>query len=127
MGGATYSRGYRATILVVDDEVSLRGIMVRALRDAGYRVLGAGDGLEALRLIADAGTIDLVITDIGMPRMDGRTLAAQLLASEASARMLFISAQPPEDFPLPGPFLEKPFTPSTLAATVTGMLAAAPR
>jgi two-component system chemotaxis response regulator CheY len=58
------------TVLVVDDSVSLRQVLAIALRGGGYDVLEAGDGAAALELL-DGRTIDLVISDVNLPRMDG--------------------------------------------------------
>ena len=127
MGAPAYSRGFRATILVVDDEPRLRALMVRSLKEVGFRVLSAADGIEALAILDEAGPIDLLVTDIGMPGVDGRMLAAQFVAYEAHAPTLFISARVPEGPPLPGAFLAKPFSPAALAATAAEMLAAARR
>ena len=65
-----------ATVLVVEDEAAVREIAVAILRDLGYRVLEAADGEEGLRVFGDhMGAIDLLLTDIQMPIMDGIALA----------------------------------------------------
>ncbi|MBP9212519.1 MAG: PAS domain S-box protein, partial [Bacteroidetes bacterium] len=66
-----------ATILIVDDEEMLREILVESLREEGYEMLAASDGLDALRVYAEHGSrISLVITDLGMPNMGGEELFA---------------------------------------------------
>ena len=67
------------TVLVADDEESLRGATARLLRRAGYEVVEAGDGVEALQAIEDQGSsIDVVLSDVTMPRMTGTQLAERL-------------------------------------------------
>lgn len=111
------------TILVVDDEPAARRVMARALSESGFRVLLARDGLDALRAIGeDGGAIDLVVTDLSMPHMDGRVLAAQLVAHEAHVPVLFVGT-PTDPRRVPGPFLPKPFSPLVLSARVRALLA----
>ena len=72
----------------------VRSLAVEALKLKGYRVLDAGDGREALRLAQGAGDIDLLITDVVMPRMTGRELADKLRHDGAAAPVLFMSGYP---------------------------------
>jgi CheY-like chemotaxis protein len=111
------------TVLVVDDDRRLRALMVRALTAKGYRALEAGDGMEALEQLAADPDIELVVTDIVMPRMNGVELARQLAAS-ARTRLLFVSAFGQEYTELPAPLLEKPFSPAALLAEVDRLLEA---
>ena len=84
--------GGRETVLFVEDEVALRDLMHRVLAKGGYTVLAAGDGLEALTLVeAHPGRIDLVVTDVVMPRMSGPELATRLRAREPGVRLLYVS------------------------------------
>ncbi|MGE5092160.1 MAG: response regulator, partial [Bacillota bacterium] len=69
---------FKRTALVVDDDPGICRIVERALTEAGFRVLVAGDGREALRLLGDADEIAIIIADLEMPRLDGRNLAAHL-------------------------------------------------
>ncbi|HEY7564712.1 MAG TPA: response regulator, partial [Acidimicrobiia bacterium] len=79
-------------ILVVDDESTLREIIVRSLQAEGYRVIEAADGLQALALLdQDEPDIALVITDIRMPRMDGYELAERITVRPTPLPMIFIS------------------------------------
>jgi CheY-like chemotaxis protein len=65
-------------VLVVDDVESVRRLTRRVLEYAGHRVLEAGDGVEALARLAENATVELVITDLRMPNMDGWELATRL-------------------------------------------------
>jgi two-component system OmpR family response regulator len=111
------------TVLVVEDDPSLRALMVRTLSAKGYRALEASDGIEALERLAADPDIELVVTDIVMPRMNGVELAQQLVAS-ARARLLFVSAFGEEYTELPGALLEKPFSQAALLAQVERLLEA---
>lgn len=66
------------TILIVDDSSSLRTVVKMALTRAGYEVLEAGDGLEGLARLEQAGRVHLVVSDVNMPRMDGISFLKQL-------------------------------------------------
>jgi signal transduction histidine kinase len=80
------------TILVVEDEQSLRDALVERLQDLGYQVLAAGDGASAIDLLARReGGVDLLLTDVVMPRMDGATLAAKILDGYPGAKVLYMS------------------------------------
>jgi CheY-like chemotaxis protein len=109
------------TVLVVEDDPTLRALMVRTLSDKGYRALEASDGVEALERLAADPDIELVVTDIVMPRMNGVELAQQLVAS-ARTRLLFVSAYGEDYTELPASLLEKPFSPAALIAEVDKLL-----
>ena len=88
----------QATILVVDDEVELRRLIVRQLRIEGYKVLEAGYGMEALAVAASSpAPIDLVLSDIRMPGMPGTELAQRLLAEHPGLQVVLMSAHPIDD------------------------------
>jgi two-component system, cell cycle sensor histidine kinase and response regulator CckA len=107
-----------ATVLVVDDDAGLRAVLARALAHAGYQVLTAADGEEALALAGTLiGRLALVITDIRMPVMDGLTLAGHLAHLPSPPPVLFISGYA-EGHEVPGPCLKKPFGPATLVEAV---------
>jgi PAS domain S-box-containing protein len=99
------------TILVAEDDELLREMVRSVLTSAGYRVLPAGSGEEALALAGThEGPIHLLITDLVMPRIGGRELAARLAAARPETRAAFISGYPQEE--VSGgdtPFLRKPF------------------
>ena len=82
------------TVLVVEDDPALRSLMVRTLSAKGYRALEANDGIEALDRLAADPDIELVVTDIVMPRMNGVELAQQLAATARTrlAPVMFATA-----------------------------------
>ena len=80
-----------ATILIVEDNPSVRRAARRILGECGYRVLEAGNGAEAMTLVERDGPIDLLLVDIMMPGMTGRELAEQLLARDPALRVLYMS------------------------------------
>jgi len=110
------------TILVVDDEPQVRRLASRALEQAGYRVIQATDGLEALGLFTDDAGIDLLVTDVRMPHTDGIVLAAALRRRYPHVPVLFISGFPRGTEPAPEPFLAKPFEMQTLCERVAELL-----
>ena len=121
-----------ATILVVEDEAAVRSVMRRFLVRAGYAVLEATNGAEALGIVGSTTTpIDLVITDLVMPEMGGRALATALHARWPDTRLIYVSgftrdAAGRRGGLEPGSgFLEKPFTGSALITQVEAVLSAA--
>jgi PAS domain S-box-containing protein len=113
------------TVLVVEDQDGVRRLASRALRACGYHVIEAAGGDEALRLAeAAAGGCQLVLTDVVMPGMSGKTLAEQLRTRWPDIKVLFMSGYPNDVILRHGVmddavnYLEKPFTPSELAARV---------
>jgi two-component system, cell cycle sensor histidine kinase and response regulator CckA len=117
------------TILVVEDDVSLRRLTALYLQTAGYVVRTAGDGLEALdEADRAAGPIHLLVTDMVLPDMSGQELAARLRARHAALGVLFISGYPEaalQRYPLDSTgrhFLQKPFAPSALGQAVRALL-----
>jgi two-component system, cell cycle sensor histidine kinase and response regulator CckA len=118
-----------ATVLVVEDDETVRRMTVRALGEAGYGTLEAGDGQDALDLVRERpDPPDLVVTDLGMPRMDGHELARRLRADHPKLPVLLISGHVHPD-PAPAgdghwPLLRKPFPPEELVRCVGAMLAA---
>jgi CheY-like chemotaxis protein len=107
---------------VVDDHEPLRRLLTRILTEEGYPVLQAGDGVEALELISAGTSIQLVITDIVMPKMDGCELEAALRAATRPVPVLFMSGFGQSHLELPGPLLQKPFTGERLMAEVRRLL-----
>jgi PAS domain S-box-containing protein len=113
------------TILLVEDEVALRNAMVRSLSEAGYRVLSAADGLEALevsrRYFAD---IHLLLTDVVMPRMGGGDLARKLSSEHPNMAVIYLSGHADGTVLRHGVFSEdvhllpKPITASSLLTKV---------
>jgi CheY-like chemotaxis protein len=79
------------TILVVDDDEEVREIVVEFLSQTGYRILQAGGGAEALRVVAETPDIDLVITDVRMPDISGLDLADRLERQRRHLKVILIS------------------------------------
>ena len=117
------------TILLVEDEDAVRAFATRVLRRHGYEVLAAATPREACDIFdARAATIDLLLTDIVMPGMNGPALAQRLVLERPELRVLFISGYADIATPLDSgnpnvSFLSKPFEPSVLAARVRAILA----
>lgn len=106
-------------VLVVDDDSRVRSYIKSILQSADLQVLEAGDGLEALEVFqAWRSSIDLVITDIRMPRMTGTDLATSLRSDSPAIPLIFVSGESaPADTNNPQEgclFVEKPFRPQTL-------------
>ncbi|MBN9516909.1 response regulator, partial [bacterium] len=104
------------TVLLVQDGTAVRDLSAVALQHAGYRVLEADDGAageERARLYA--GPIDLLVTDVELPKQDGRQLAAALCTARPGLKVLFVSGAAP---PTPGALLSKPYTAAELLAAV---------
>ena len=118
------------TLLLADDEEGVRSLLAAVLRRAGFEVLEASNGEEALALSrGHEGAIDLLVTDIVMPGMDGRRLAEQLRRERPETSVLFVSGYTSDAAAgrLRGPdssFLAKPFTPAELLRKVQSSLAA---
>jgi DNA-binding response OmpR family regulator len=114
----------KTTALIVDDDPGIRTMMRRALEADGFVVLAAGDGREALRILAAAERVDIIIADLEMPHLDGRRLAAHLADRESAPPILFVSGYDSPGGPhrLPGPFLAKPFKPEELGRRVRELL-----
>jgi signal transduction histidine kinase len=115
------------TILLVEDEPAVRDVALRILAGRGYQVLEARDGQEALELVErGTGPIDLVVTDVVMPRMSGAELEARLRAIRPGVPIVFVSGYTADVLPadLPGRLLLKPYTPLELLCTVDEALGA---
>jgi len=119
------------TILLVEDEEGLRGLNARGLASRGYTVLEAGNGLEAIAVLeTQGGHVDLVVSDVVMPEMDGPTLAKELRSRNPDLKVIFVSGYAEDAFEknMPEPnkyaFLAKPFTLKQLVAAVKETMAA---
>jgi CheY-like chemotaxis protein len=117
------------TILIVEDDDTLRNLLHRVLEGNGFSVLPAADGAEALRVCQQTdGTIDLVVTDIVMPRLNGLELSERIRASRPETKILFITGfgdQFPELRELikyGANIVQKPFLPSELLRKVEDAL-----
>jgi PAS domain S-box-containing protein len=119
------------TVLVVDDDPAIREVIHRILSSAAYRVVTAGNGQEALSLLADPATpADLVLTDVVMPGMTAKAFAAGLQALRPGIRVLFMSGyERPDDLGDGWPdattqVIGKPFSRAALLARIAQVLAA---
>jgi PAS domain S-box-containing protein len=119
----------QGNILLVEDELELRNVNAEFLSSLGYTVVCAGGGPEALELLNKAGSIDLVITDVVMPKMSGREFAEQLLQVRPNTRLLYVSGYP-DDVVLQNGismhgmlYLQKPYSLKELAGKVQTLMA----
>jgi two-component system cell cycle sensor histidine kinase/response regulator CckA len=117
------------TVLLVEDEDGVRALSREVLQGFGYIVLEARDGAESIRIAEQhKGQIDLLLTDVVMPRMSGREVAERLEGMYAGMKVLFLSGYTDDAVVRHGilqaevAFLQKPFTPATLAAKVRAVL-----
>jgi two-component system cell cycle sensor histidine kinase/response regulator CckA len=141
VGGAAPEQGKRAasadltgegTILLVEDEEGLRQLNARGLTSRGYTVLEAGNGVEAIEVLEKSGRqVDLVVSDVVMPEMDGPTLLRELRVRNPTLKIIFVSGYAEDAFqkhlPADGKqfaFLAKPFTLKQLVNVVKETLAA---
>ena len=110
----------QGTILLVEDEEGLRALNARGLKSRGYKVIEAGNGVEALEALEkNGGEVDLVVSDVVMPEMDGPTLLKELHKRNPGIKFVFVSGYaeeafekslPPQDGRKQFDFLPKPFT-----------------
>ena len=121
--------GGRETVLVVEDEEIVRALSSEILEKHGYKVLSAANGPEGLRLCREfSGRIDLLITDVVMPRMSGRELAEQLAITRPETRVLYMSGFTDDAIVRHGVldddvfFIQKPFSPDALAFKTRSVL-----
>lgn len=116
-----------ASILVVDDETSILQLVTMVLKQRAYTVLSASNGVEALMVYSSyRSEVDLVLTDIMMPGMNGIELAGRIRALDPNVKILLMSGFTPGNIEIPGnlQLLNKPFLPTRLIETVEEILAA---
>jgi two-component system cell cycle sensor histidine kinase/response regulator CckA len=116
------------TILLVEDEEGLRALNARGLKSRGYSVLEAGNGVEAIEALAqNGGRVDLVVSDVVMPEMDGPTMLKEMRKTNPALKIIFVSGYaeeafakslPPNDDRKQFSFLPKPFTLKQLVGAV---------
>jgi len=121
-------RGHGETILVVEDEATVRSIIADALQDLGYNVLTASEARFAIPLLQSKTKIDLLVSDVILPHVNGRKLAEMARASRPTLKVLFVSGYS-ENALVRGDFigagmdmLSKPFALDTLGAKVHAMI-----
>ncbi|MGE9010340.1 cell cycle histidine kinase CckA [Leptospira interrogans] len=115
----------QGTILLVEDEDGLRSLNARGLRSRGYSVIEAANGIEAMEALEEKnGAVDLVVSDVVMPEMDGPTLLKEMRLRNPNLKIIFVSGYAEEAFDKSLPeneqfaFLAKPFALSALVAKV---------
>jgi len=114
------------TVLVVEDEPGVRNLVREVLLKHGYDVIEAADGEDAIRILEKRGpgTIDLLVTDLVMPRISGKELSDKLCAMDGGLKVLYMSGYTSSTVVRHGvatgstAFLQKPFTPEALAGKV---------
>jgi two-component system cell cycle sensor histidine kinase/response regulator CckA len=128
--GETVDLTGRGTILLVEDEEGLRGLNARGLASRGYTVLEAGNGVEAIEVLDERGEdVDLVVSDVVMPEMDGPTLFKVLRERNPDIKVIFVSGYAEDAFEKSLSegekfnFLPKPFTLKQLVAAVKETMA----
>jgi len=125
---ALRAEGSGETVLVVEDEETVRVLIVEVLAELGYRVLQAANGEEAIRHVKAAGPIDLLISDVGLPGLNGRQVAEIARAIRPGLRVLFVTGYAAKatirsSFLEPGmDLIAKPFNMSELAAKISEIL-----
>jgi two-component system cell cycle sensor histidine kinase/response regulator CckA len=117
------------TILVVEDEQNVRELVRDYLKQSGYHVIEAADGTQALEIAASyTGHIHLLVTDVVMPRLSGRELAAQMAAERPGLKVLYVSGYTDDTVFRHGvleggmEFLQKPFNMTSLAKKIREVL-----
>ncbi len=119
----------QGTILLVEDEEGLRALNARGLISRGYTVLEAGNGVEAIEVLEKQGNVDLVVSDVVMPEMDGPTLLKELRRRNPNVKVIFVSGYAEEAFQKnlaeqeQYEFLAKPFTLKQLVTKVKETMA----
>jgi len=119
----------RIGILLVDDEPALRHLLGAVLSDEGYYVVEAGNAEEAIEASRAAERIDLVVTDVRMPKMDGIKMVAKLRESNPDLRAIFVTGYAVDDLSRLGPntcLLNKPFLRRSLIDLVHRFAAGVP-
>lgn len=118
----------RDTVLLVEDDEAILGLITTILEEHGYRVLATADGIEAIqRLPMLHGVRPLIITDVIVPRMPTGVFVEKITAARPEAKILFMSDYAAEILPANGitegtPFLQKPFLPNQLVEKVRELL-----
>jgi CheY-like chemotaxis protein len=123
----------QGTVLLVDDQESLRELTAQLLKQAGLHVLEASDGLHAVEVSNEyQGSIDLLLTDMIMPRLGGGELAERIVKLRPNTKVLFMSGYTDDEEWIRAVkgshagYIEKPFCPTDLLTAINGMLHAKP-
>lgn len=123
------AKGGTETILVVEDEPQIRQMACEVLSERGYHLLAAANGIEALRILKEeSAAVDLILTDVVMPQMNGRELSEQAAMARPEAKVLYMSGYTNDAIVRHGVldsgtwFIQKPFSPDALARKVREVL-----
>jgi len=112
-----------AVILVVDDDDGVRGLVSTLLHSAGHQVVTAANGVEAVAVFRTSiGQIDLVVTDLNMPVMDGAQAILRIRASKPDAKFICMTGDPEAEIPEGVVRLAKPFSADELVLSVDKLL-----
>ena len=119
--------GRGEVVLVIDDEPVVRGLIVEVLRELGYQPLEAADGIAGLALLESLERIDLLVTDIGLPGLNGRLVADAARSNRPGIKVLFMTGYA-ESAVAAGGFMKsgmelmtKPFSMETFASRIHNM------
>jgi CheY-like chemotaxis protein len=121
--------GAGQTVLVIEDNPAVRMVIVEVLRELGYHALEAGDAEAAMPVIESSRPIDLLVSDVGLPGMNGRQIAEHARRSRPSLKVLFVTgyaegAASRSGFLAPGmAMMTKPFAIEALASKISEMMA----
>jgi len=133
MSSSTLALRGSETILVAEDEDGVRSLTKEVLEKYGYTVLEASNGEEALKIAErHEGPLDLLLSDVVMPRMGGPELAQELLARRPAVKVLYMSGYTDHPMVRRGvvnagvAFLQKPFTPTALVSRIREILESRP-
>ena len=133
MSSSTLALRGTETILVAEDEDGVRSLTKEVLEKYGYTVLEASNGEEALKIAErHEGPLDLLLSDVVMPRMGGPELAQELLARRPAVKVLYMSGYTDHPMVRRGvvnagvAFLQKPFTPTVLVSRIREILESRP-
>ena len=133
MSSSTLALRGSETILVAEDEDGVRSLTKEVLEKYGYTVLEASNGEEALKIAErHEGPLDLLLSDVVMPRMGGPELAQELLARRPAVKVLYMSGYTDHPMVRRGvvnagvAFLQKPFTPTVLVSRISEILESRP-
>ena len=125
---AAVTDGARQRVLLVDDELPVRTFIAKALQREGFEILEAGDGLDALGVLQQiSGDVDVLVTDIKMPRMSGLELVEKVKAEFPGVPVVYISGEHLQE-QLHNPsrrvvFLQKPFRPQAMLDAIRAVTA----
>lgn len=117
------------TILIVEDEALVREVTALEFEDAGFRVIGVGDGAAAMALLEGTAAIDLLFTDISLPDgLDGWTIAARARRARPGLPVIYATGYSPDPVKIVegGRFFKKPYLPLQIIASAQEMLGLAP-